>query len=1457
MDLKLENFFKKIGFYDEEALEEFKDAFFLDIQSLKGKSVVCGTIKLRYFLSYRTYVCLFNALDKFSQDAQFKIELKFVYDDISDDNSRLSNIIINLISETFLEEYKIIDDKIIFYYTNNPKVDDSVEILEHASNISKFLSKISCPYNVFTQEKIELDDIDKFVSKKEEEYKKDAEDYNNYIREKEIIDSTYQPCKLKDIEIYKMVIVEGVIFFAEDTVTKSNKLIRRIGICDNSDAVYVTLFERKNFPVDEISKYKQGVKVKIYGRPRYDTYIKELALNYDKIEIVDNPITREDSAPVKRVELHLHTKMSPFDGVSDIDEYVKMAKHFNMETIAITDHDGVQAFPAAQKAAKKNDIKMIYGCEFSMIDDKKKLTSAIYNPSDKKLAKSSYVVFDTETTGLSCRYDDIIEFGAVKYSSSFEKIDEIDFFIKSDKELSSFTIKTSNITQDDVDNGKDIKDALNIIKEFFEDCILVAHNAAFDYDFINEKLRENNMEEIKNPVIDTLPLARYIYPDFKRYREESIANALNISFSSSEAHRANYDARHLGEIFQHMLSALLKIDLNIKHKDIAEFEYEDKTILSLHPNHVTVYAKNQQGIKDLYSLVSDASIKHLNKQGNPILLKSILNDKRENLLIGSACLNGEVFEKACNKSLKQLEESMNFFDFIEVQPPQIYKHLINKGEIDNEKELQSILKDIIYTAKKLNKVIVATGDCHYVNKEEKIFRDVMIATKGLRGVRHPLCMIPKVEDTEVLNNYYKNSISNPDQEFLSTDEMIDAFSFLNDNELVDEIVVKNSNKIASMFDKVSACKDGTYPPSLPGSDEKLKDLVYTTAKNMYGDPLPPLIEERLETELKGIIGGGYSVHYYLSSIIIKWCNDLGYIVGSRGSVGSSLVATMSGITEVNPLPPHYYCPKCHHIEWADVLQYESGTDLPIKDCPNCHTPLVREGQNIPFATFLGFKAEKVPDIDLNFPSDFQADAHSHMREILNKTGNTCYKAGTIQTVQDKKAIGYALGYFRSIGKQENKVRGAYVNYLASGICGVKVSTGQHPGGIIVIPKGMEVTDFTPIQFPAGKIDSDWETTHFDFHAIHDNVLKFDMLAHQDPVAIKMMCNLCNIKISDLYEKIPLTDSEALSVFWSTDVLHLKNNLLNETNGALGLPEFGTEIGRRTLIETKAHSFADLVRISGLSHGTDVYAGNARDLILDEGKSLRDVIACRDDIMIRLHDDYGIEYTDSFQIMEIVRKGNFCKPEFKEKREKYTALMREHNVPEYYIHSCEKIKYLFPRGHAVAYVSMAVRVAFFKVHYPLEYYATYFSIRADAFDILTMQQGLKSLQSRLENIKTLIETKQATNTEAALVNTLEQAIEMYDRGMCFDKMTINTCHSSQFLVNKENNSLIPPLNIIEGVGLAIADPIYEERMKNGPFTSIENLVDRTKIGASIVKKFREYGLLENLKEDDQLTLFDFL
>ena len=1454
MDNLLQRFLLKIGIKD---LSPFAKGYFSRLDNDKEHNRIEARIHLPSYLKVSEYNTLFDTISSFTALGGFGITLSFEYEDeVKSFPSFLDDYIetcqcLYLNDAEFIKEEK----KVIFFYQSAGYAEP---ITNETRALKDFLDSISSGYKILTQERVYMSS-DEFMSQGEEEYRKNAEQFSKKYNERQRINSTYQPCRLKDIENYRMVLVEGTIFkLGEDRKTRKGMTIRTIEYTDGSDSIQSTLFESKRMPMEEMNKYTVGTKIRVKGKPEHDQYAhNELVIKIDSMEILPPDPLREDTYDRKRVELHLHTKMSPFDGLASIGDYVKTAARWGHKAIALTDHGGCQAFPDAQVAGKKNGVKILYGTEFYVVDDKKEDAHFIHNPCDKRLGNADFVVFDTETTGLSCRYDRLIEFGAVKINMAGQIIDEIDFFINPNRKVSGFTVTVSHITQEMVDKGKNIKDALKIIKEFFGDNIIVAHNADFDFDFLNEAYKNNGMETIKNPVIDTLQLSRYLYPEMRSHRESALATRFNIAFDKGGAHRANYDAGRLASIFHAMLSELIQKNPDIRHCDLGELEVTDKMLLTIRPYHVTAYAKNADGLKDLYRIISESNTKHIGASGNPLVPKSYLEKYRKDLILGSACFNGQIFETAMTKSKETLKKRMAFYDFIEVQPPENYIYLLHSGQLSSKEEIQDVIKDLIMTAKECDKMVCATGDCHYLNPEDKVYRDVFIASKGLKNARHPLNLAPyDSASEEVKQAWYKNPLPNPDQHFRTTDEMMECFSFLKDKQLEEEIVIDNTNYIADQIeDGIKPTKDKLYPPSIPGADKLLTDLAYQTAKEMYGDPLPEVIEERLKTELAGIINNGYAVIYWLSSEIVRWSNSEGYLIGSRGSVGSSFVATMTGITEVNPLPPHYRCPHCHHLEWADLNQYESGFDLPDKVCPECGKPMIGDGQNIPFATFLGFHAEKVPDIDLNFPSDFQSIAHEHMKEILNKTGNTCYKAGTIQTTQEKQARGYVLGYFESLGKDTTKIRNAEIDHIASGCIDVKRSTGQHPGGVIVIPKGMEAYDFTPVQFPADDPDSTWMTTHYDFHKIHDNVLKFDMLGHVDPQAIRMQCDLCGFSFMDMKEKIPISDPEAHSLFWSADALHLKRNVLQQETGALGLPEFGTENGRRVLLETQPRSFADLVRISGLSHGTNVFAGNAEDLIKNEGFKLKDVIACRDDIMTVLHDRYGVDNSDAFAIMEFTRKGNFGKPGSDDKKAKFIQIMQDHNVPEWYIESCKKIAYMFPKGHAVAYVTNCIRCAWFKVHQPLSYYATYFTLRCDGYDIATMMKGLEACLSRRNDIQMRVMNHEpVSNPELATINALESTIEMYDRGYSFAPLSVLTSEATSFSIDHVKHRVIPSLTSINGLGASVAEQIVRAR-KEKMFTSVDDLKTRAKVGDTMLKKLREVGGLDGLPESNQLSLFD--
>ncbi len=1191
---------------------------------------------------------------------------------------------------------------------------------------------------------------------------------------------------------------------------------------------------------DEIVKALLHSNVRIRGVAYTDEYDHNLKIKVHFIDLLPPPEIVPDATPIKRVELHLHSNMSTQDGISSMDEYAKYAKQLGHSALAITDHGCVQGFPDAQKAGKDNDIKMLYGCEFYMVEDRLKYVD---NPTDIELNKASYCVFDFETTGLSARYNKIIEFGAVKIIHGMIT-ERIDILVNPGVPLPKKIVEVTNITDDMLKDKPMIGEVIDKIMTFIGDSILVTHNASFDIAFLNQALIDLGREPIKNGVVDTLTLSQYLFPTSRGHRLGVLCRNMEVEYDEKSAHRADYDAYVLAEVWQTMLVKLTKDNLHLKHFELTKLEAKKELIEHLRPRHVIAFAKNLAGLKDLYRLVSISNIEYLAKV--PKLPRSVLNQYRENLIIGSACFNGEVFDTARYYNSYKLKKVMAFYDYIEVQPPENYSFLVNTGELSQEDVLQYI-KDIIDAAKEINKPVCATGDVHYCKREEKVFRDVYISAPQVGKINHPL------------NPYNRDDyppFENPDQHFRSTEEMLECFSFL-PSDVANEIVITNTNLIADQIESIKPVpNDKLYTPNIENVDEILTKMCYDKAHELYGDPLPEFIETRLQTELNGIISNGFTVIYYIAHRLVKKSNEDGYIVGSRGSVGSSFVATMSGITEVNPLPPHYRCPKCKRLEWGKESYpgIRSGFDLPKKNCPDCGIEMIGDGQDIPFETFLGFHAEKVPDIDLNFPGDYQAKAHEYTKVLLGP--DNVFRAGTIETVAEKTAFGFARGYierkYMSQGKTKEEAAQllstypkAKIEYLASGCVGVKRTTGQHPGGIVVVPSDHTVYDFTPVQWPADEEGSAWKTTHFDFHSIHDTILKLDMLGHVDPVALKMMCDLTHIAIND----IPLNDPEVLSIFSKNDALHLHSNYLNQSTGALAIPEFGTDFVRGILDKTRPTTFSDLVIISGLSHGTDVWNGNAETIIDKKEATLQEVIGCRDDIMTYLIDK-GLPASISFAIMEDVRKGRGLKTEYEE-------AMIAHNVPHYYIDSCKKIKYMFPKGHAVAYVTMAVRVGYFKVHYPLEFYATFFSVRSKQYDIIPMIKGEESIIARLEQLKVKEKTvgEKLTPKEEEQYKTLQIAVEMTQRGYKFANIDLYRSDATKFVVDHEHNCLIPPFITIDGLGENNAKTVVEERLKR-PFTSKEDLLRRTKLTSTNVNDLSAMGVLDDLSENDQLSLFDF-
>lgn len=1260
--------------------------------------------------------------------------------------------------------------------------------------------------------------------------KENLKDESNKYSKKSFGDYNYFD-NWKDIDIHSEAVeIHGQIFGVDTSrLTSSGKMTLNCFIGNKEDVFKLRLMERPGLSGDVISNLKSGIIASVKGLVEQNRYTRELYISVYKIEQLPSKELRTDNSEGKRVELHLHTKMSTMDGIGTMEEYCSLAKNMGHNSIAITDHGVVQGFPSAQAAGKKYGLKILYGSELYMVDDN---LPYILNPKNIPLNKATYVVFDLETTGLSTRYDRIIEFGAIKFKDG-HVIDSIDLFIDPERKIPDTVVSLTGITQDMVNNKPTFEQSCKKILDFIGDSILVSHNIIFDFGFLNESLRRMGLNALENGCVDTLSLSRYLFPEARLHRLGTLAKNLDItSYNEDEAHRADFDAKVLNEIWMAMLNRLCENNQNLLHCDLLNIKGSNAMLKHLRPTHIVALAKNSEGLRDLYTLISKSHTDYFALV--PKTPKREISQLRKNLLLGSGCFNGEIFDIARTQSRQHLVRAMSFYDYIEIQPIDNYSYLLNRKSVETKEEIIKILKDIIEVADELNKIVVATGDAHYANKEDKFTRDVLISAKGVGQRFHPLYI-----DKRHTNNIV---CSNPDQHFRSTEEMLECFNFLNKDKAY-EIVVTNTNKIADMIESLTPIKTDLFAPVIDEAPTVLRNLCYDRARSLYGEQLPQTISDRLEKELNGIIGSGYSVTYYIAHKIVKEANDHGYVVGSRGSVGSSFVATMAGITEVNPLKPHYRCPKCKHYEEDETGMYKSGYDLPDKKCPHCKTKMYGDGQNIPFETFLGFDANKIPDIDLNFPSDYQSKAFDYTKVFFGE--NNVFRAGTIETVKDKTAFGYVRGYYESIGVNPDSINRNTIAYKASFLTGVKRTTGQHPGGIMVLPKGLSIYDFSPIQYPADDLDSSWLTTHLDYHSLHDSLLKLDLLGHIDPLALKMMTELTGINIDD----IPLNDKKVLSIFTSIKSLKMSSNYLDTKIGALGIPEFGTSTGFSILADASPKLFSDLVIISGLSHGTDVWMGNAQRLIKNNTCTLNEVIGCRDDIMTYLIDK-GLDKKIAFLIMEDVRKGKKLKPD-------YEKLMRDKNVPEWYISSCNKIKYMFPKAHAVAYVTMAVRVGYFKVYYPLEFYAVWFSARCKQYDIKALVGGKDAIFAKYDALNkiALSKNEKLSPKDEEILKSLTVAIEMVQRGFSFANVDINKSDATTFLIDKENNQLIPPFIVIDGLGEAAAYSVVEAR-KDGEFTSQENLLKRTKLNSTNVEELANLGSLGNMGETEQMSLFDF-
>ena len=1209
------------------------------------------------------------------------------------------------------------------------------------------------------------------------------------------------------------VCIDGEILGMEDKETKTGKVILSINIYDGTSTMTCKAFLPGKNAKNIVKRLGKTKAVKLAGRAQMDAFSNELTIMANTI-VESTPLpktTREDKSEVKRVELHMHTKMSAMDAMTSATDLIKRAMSWGMKSIAITDHGVVQAFPEAYHLLGRDnpDMKVIYGVEAYLVPDKEK---SVKNPRGQVLNDATYCVLDLETTGISITTEKITEVGIMKVKNG-EVIDEFEIFVNPEKPIPQRVVEVTNITDEMVKDAETIDKVFPKILEFVGDSIIVAHNASFDVGFLKHNAKLLGYE-FNNTYIDTLPLAKDLFPDLKKYKLGKIADSLGIEVDV--AHRALADVDTTVKVFNVMLKKLKDKGINtVDEIDSAtkDPEAQKEEFKKQRSYHAIILAKNYVGLRNLYKLVSISHLNYFYK--NPRILKSIYKKYSEGLILGSACEAGELYQAIeLGKSDEEIENIARDYDYLEIQPIGNNEFLVRNGVVPDREYLKDINRKIVELGEKLGKLVVATCDVHFMDPQDEIYRRILEAGQG-----------------------YKDADEQAPLYLRTTEEMLKEFEYLGEEKAY-EVVVTNTNKVSDMCDRIDPISPEKCPPHIPGCEEDIKNIAYKKAHELYGDPLPEIVQTRLDKELNSIISNGYSVMYIIAQRLVWKSNEDGYIVGSRGSVGSSLVAFMTGITEVNSLQPHYRCPKCKYSEFDDY-GVGNGFDLPDKDCPKCGTKMAKDGMDIPFETFLGFNGDKEPDIDLNFSGEYQAKAHKYTEVIFGK--GTTFKAGTVGTVAEQTAFGYVKKYYEERNIPINK---AEIARISVGCQGIKRTTGQHPGGIIVVPKGREIYEFTPVQHPADDPNSDIITTHFDYHSIDGNLLKLDILGHDDPTVIRMHQDITGVAPTD----VPLDDKETMSIFSSTKALGVTPEQIHSEVGTYGIPEYGTKFARGMLLDTHPTTVDELIRISGLSHGTDVWLGNAQSLIEQGIVTLQQAICCRDDIMIYLMKK-GLPPDKSFKIMEAVRKGKVAKGKEPKWKDEYIPLMLEHDVPEWYIKSCEKIKYMFPKAHAAAYVTNAFRIAWFKVHIPLAYYAAFFTIRAKAFDAEVMINGKEKVKNKMKEIEMM--GNNATPKDKDMYDDLELVLEMYERGLRFLPIDLYKSHATKFQV--EGDSLRPPLNSIAGLGNVAAEGIMKARQEE-KFMSIDDLKIRSKVGDSVTELLRQFGCLEGMSQSNQLSLF---
>ena len=1350
----------------------------------------------------------------------------------------------NTTSKSFLCFYKVyIKNNYIIIELNDEHIKFMLEEVKISSKIESILAEYGLKdYKIM----FSVGDFSKELSNVEEKIKADMEKQQNIIsseREKIIKENSVtetqvykakndfkRGSKTKDIkgdvisikDFYDLYdgepcIVQGEIFSIENMVLKSGKTLKTIRITDGESSLTSKIFLDENDNLD----ISEGKILKLSGKVQMDTYAgNEKTLMINTVNIIEKEvIKKEDTAEEKMVELHTHTKMSEMVGVTDVEDLIKRAKEYGHKAIAITDYSVVHSYPAAYKTGKKlskddDKMKVIFGCEMYMIDDEALM---ITNPKDKKIDEEEFVVFDIETTGFNSHFNKIIEIGAVKIKAG-RIIDRYSQLINPGISIPYHITEITSITNEQVANQPKIDEAIEKFVEFVGDAVLVAHNAPFDMGFIKRDVKKCLNINLENSVIDTLQMARDLFPDLKKYGLGDLNKVLGLALENH--HRAVDDSQATANMFIIFLEKYKEKGIEYL-KDINKgFEVNIKK-QSL--KNIMVQVKTQEGLKNMYKLVSEGHIKYFgNKKAR--IPKSVLKENREGLIVGSSLSahfmnSGELVELYLRHDLEKLEETAKFYDYIELLPKSTYNELIEKegtGSLASYDDVEKMNKYFYDLGKRLGILVTASSNVHYLDENEDIIRSILLFGSGT---------VYSPNQYRVNNGFY----------FRTTDEMLKEFSYLGEQE-AKEVIITNTNKIADMVEEgIKPIPEGFYPPKMDNAEEIVRTMTYEKAYRIYGDPLPNIVSARLERELNAIINNGFSVLYLSAQKLVKKSLDNGYLVGSRGSVGSSLVAFMMGITEVNALYPHYICdnPECKHSEFIE--REGVGIDLPDKICPNCGAPLRKDGYSIPFEVFMGFKGDKVPDIDLNFSGEYQSEIHRYCEELFGK--ENVFKAGTISTLAEKNAEAYVVKYF-----EKNNLTAAKAEIIRLGrLCqGAKKTTGQHPGGMVIVPQGNSIYEFCPVQKPANDETSESITTHYDYHVMDEQLVKLDILGHDDPTTIKLLQEYTNMQIKD----IPLADKDTLKIFSSTESLGVTPEQIGTEIGTYGIPEFGTGFVRQMLIDTRPTTFAELVRISGLSHGTNVWLNNAQEFVRNGQATLSQIITVRDDIMNYLIDQ-GLDNSDAFKIMEFVRKGKPKKEP--ENWEKFSAMMKEKNVPDWYIESCRRIEYMFPKGHAVAYVMMAMRIAYFKVHQPLAFYAAFLSRKADDFDMEIMSRGVLAKQ-KIEELSKEPKLDPKKKNEQAIC---EIVVEMEARGIELLPVDIYLSDGEKFTI--EDGKIRIPLIGINGLGGAAIYAIIKEREK-GKFISVEDLKRRTKMSQPVVDKLKNIGAFSSLSETNQISLF---